>query len=57
MKNAKMILDKAFRLSEVDREFMVLLLSILEEQYMEEFISQILPQQMKMVFAGMYWNW
>ena len=39
-KQAKMVVDKAFSISKIDKEFMVPLLNIWEELYTMEFISQ-----------------
>ena len=50
MKQARMIIDRAFKVSEVDREFMGPLLSILAELFMMEFISREIHYQMRMVF-------
>lgn len=54
MKQAKMIIDKAFKVSEVDKEFTDLLSSILAELFMMEFISREIRYQMKMDSVQMY---
>ena len=54
MKQARMIIDGAFKVSEVDKRIMGPLLSILAELFMMEFISREIHYQMRMVFAQMY---
>lgn len=54
MKQARMIIDRAFKVSEVDKRIYGSLLSILAELFMMEFISREIRYQMKMDSVQMY---
>ena len=54
MKQARMIIDRAFKFQKLIREFMGPLLSILAELFMMEFISREIRYQMKMDSVQMY---
>lgn len=54
MKQARMTIDRAFKVSEVDKRIYGSFIELLAELFMMEFISREIHYQMRMVFAQMY---